>query len=216
MPRPEALIVDWYGVLTVGIDDAMSAWCESDGIDYPAFRTAMAEWFGEEGYLEATYNPVHGLERGELKVPDFEEQLVQRLRRPDGSALPPEGLLARMFARFEHKQDMAGLVLRARRAGIATALLSNSWGDHYLRHGWDDMFDVVVISGEVGMRKPEPRIFEYALSRLDVSASQCVFVDDTPGNVRAAAALGLVGVHHTGYEETAAELEALFGVPLAR
>ena len=215
MGSPRALIVDWYGVLTVGLDDAMTAWCDDDGIDYPAFRTAMAEWFGDEGYAEALYNPVHALERGELQVPDFEHQLVRRLQRSNGSAPPPEGLLARMFSRFEHKADMAGLVRRARLAGIATALLSNSWGDHYLRHGWDDMFDVVVISGEVGMRKPEARIFQLALEELDAAAGDCVFVDDTMGNVRAAVDLGLVGVHHTSYEQTAVELEAIFGVQLA-
>ena len=215
MQRPRALIVDWYGVLTVGLDDAMTAWCDDDGIEYPAFRTAMAEWFGDEGYAEALYNPVHALERGELEVPDFEHQLVRRLRRSDGSPLPPEGLLARMFSRFEHKADMAGLVRRARLAGLATALLSNSWGDHYLRHGWDEMFDVVVISGEVGMRKPEARIFVRTLELLNASAGECVFVDDTVGNVRAAAELGVIGVHHTSYQQTAEELEAIFGVPLA-
>ncbi|MFZ0324882.1 MAG: HAD-IA family hydrolase [Actinomycetes bacterium] len=215
MPGPRALIVDWYGVLTVGIDDAMSAWCEDDGIEYPEFRVAMAEWFGDAGYAEATFNPVHALERGELEVPDFEEQLVERLRRSDGTALPAEGLLVRMFARFEHRADMAGLVLRARAAGRATALLSNSWGDQYLRSGWDEMFDVVVISGEVGMRKPESRIFLHTAERLGLDPHECVFVDDTLTNVRAAAELGLIGVHHRSYAETAAELEAIFGVRLA-
>ena len=64
----------------------------------------------------------------------------------------------------EHAQDMSGLVRRARLAGVRTALLSNSWGDQYLRDGWQDMFDAVVISGEVGMRKPE---------RADLRAHPC-------------------------------------------
>jgi FMN phosphatase YigB (HAD superfamily) len=209
------LLVDWYGVLTEGLDSAMTAWCEADGLDYQAFRVAMAEWFGETGYLEATYNPVHALERGELEVPDFERRLAARLRRPDGSAVPAEGLLARMFERFGHAPDMAGLVLRARHAGLRTGLLSNSWGDHYLRHGWDDMFDVVVISGEVGMRKPEERIFRHALERIGLPAEQCVFVDDHLANVEVAASLGMVAVHHSDYSTTAAELEALFGRSLA-
>jgi putative hydrolase of the HAD superfamily len=109
---------------------------------------------------------------------------------------------------------MSGLVLRARRAGLRTGLLSNSWGNAYPREGWDEMFDAIVISGEVGMRKPEPAIFHHALELLDVAPGETVFVDDLRVNILAAAELGLVGVHHTSYDETAAELEALFGVPL--
>ena len=209
------LLVDWYGVLTEGLDGALAAWCEDDGLPYQAFREAMADWFGEAGYLDATYNPVHALERGELAVPDFEQRLAERLRRADGTNVPAEGLLTRMFQRFDHVPDMAGLVLRARRAGLRTGLVSNSWGDHYLRDGWDDMFDVVVISGEVGMRKPEPQMFQHALDLIGLPPGECVFVDDHPANVRAAAQLGLVAVRHTGYQTTRQELEALFGVSLA-
>jgi putative hydrolase of the HAD superfamily len=76
------------------------------------------------------------------------------------------------------------------------------------------MFDVVVISGEVGMRKPEPRIFAHTLAELGLAADECVFVDDHEANIRAAAALGLVGVWHRTYEQTAAELEVLLDRPL--
>jgi putative hydrolase of the HAD superfamily len=76
------------------------------------------------------------------------------------------------------------------------------------------MFDAIVISGEVGMRKPEPEIFEHVLDRLGVRAEETVFVDDLDHNVRAAADLGIVAVHHTSYDATAAELGDLFGVHL--
>jgi putative hydrolase of the HAD superfamily len=76
------------------------------------------------------------------------------------------------------------------------------------------MFDANVISGEVGMRKPEPEIFAHALDLLGVEAKQTVFVDDLRVNVTAAVELGFVGVHHVTYDETASELEALFGLPL--
>jgi len=92
--------------------------------------------------------------------------------------------------------------------------LSNSWGNAYPREGWDEMFDAIVISGEVGMRKPEPAIFAHALDLLGVEAAQTVFVDDLRVNVTAATELGFVGVHHVTYDQTASELEALFGVPL--
>ena len=95
-------------------------------------------------------------------------------------------------------------------AGIRTALLSNSWGNDYPREGWADMFDVVVISGEVGMRKPDREIFELVLNRIGLTAAECVFIDDIPRNVTAAAQVGLVGIVHRSFDETAGELESLF------
>lgn len=193
----------------------MRAWSELDDIDYAHFQDAMSLWFGDFGGFEARYNPVHALERGELEVPDFEIELARILTRRDGNPVRAEGLVERMFGRFAHAPDMSGLVHRAKAAGIRTALLSNSWGDQYLRDGWQDMFDVVVISGEVGMRKPEPAIFEHTLSELGLPATACVFVDDHAANIVAGAALGLVGIVHQDYEQTAAELELLFGCRLA-
>jgi HAD superfamily hydrolase (TIGR01509 family) len=122
--------------------------------------------------------------------------------------------MQRMFDQFVSAPAMAALVLRARRAGLRTGLLSNSWGNEYPREGWDDMFDVIVISGEVGMRKPDRAIFDHTVELLGIPAAETVFVDDLAANVRAAADAGLVGVHHTSYDETLAELEALFGIPL--
>lgn len=193
----------------------MRDWSEQDDIDYDHFQEAMSEWFGDFGGFEARFNPVHALERGELEVPDFEGQLARRLTRRDGRPVAAEGLVRRMFSRFSHASDMAGLVRRARLLGIRTALLSNSWGDQYLRDGWHDMFDVVVISGEVGMRKPEAQIFRHTVNELGLAPSSCAFVDDHRANVHAAADVGLVGVWHQSYEQTASELEALFGQTLA-
>ena len=119
-----------------------------------------------------------------------------------------------MFDQFEHEPFMAALVLRAKRAGLRTGLLSNSWGNEYPREGWDQMFDAVVISGEVGMRKPEPQIYRHVLDLLGVRPEETVFVDDLQPNLGAAEAMGIVTVHHTSYDDTATTLEGLFGVPL--
>ncbi len=214
MVELRGLIVDFYGVLTDGIDSAMRAWSDLDDIDYLHFQDAMADWFGDFGGFEARFNPVHALERGEMEVPDFEAELARRLRRRGGDPVRAEGLVERMFSRFGHAPDMAGLVRRAKTSGLRTALLSNSWGDQYLRDGWHDMFDAVVISGEVGMRKPERQIFEHTVKQLGLPPRTCVFVDDHRANIEAAASLGLVGVWHQSYEQTAAELETLFDRPL--
>jgi putative hydrolase of the HAD superfamily len=192
----------------------MADWAADDGIDYAHFSAVMGQWLGPEARFEATYNPVHALERGELEVPEFEQHLAQQLWQGSGTAPSPDGMVDRMFARFEHAPDMAGLVRRAHESGLRTALLSNSWGNSYPRDGWDEMFDAVVISGEVGMRKPEHRIYMHTAALLKLDPGECVFVDDLPPNVNAAVEVGMVGVLHNDYEATAAELEVLFDLPL--
>jgi len=210
-----ALIVDWGGVLTTSLGPTFEQWAAEDGIDYPHYRSVMAELLGPVGALEAGINPIHALERGELEVADFEVQLAARLRRTDGAPVNGKGLVDRMFERFSHAPDMNGLVRRGRALGLRTALLSNSWGNTYPREGWSEMFDQVVISGEVGMRKPELDIYRHTTKLLGIEPTEAVFVDDLPINVQAAVRLGMVGVLHVDYESTRAELEALFDLPLS-
>ena len=210
----KGLIVDYGGVLTSALQDTMSAWAESDGIVIEDFSTAMKDWLGTSYGNEARTNPIHALERGEIEIPHFEEQLAARLRTRDGRPVEAEGLLTRMFAGFEHQPVMFEVLRKARAASIQTALLSNSWGMDYPREGWDELFDAVGISGEVGMRKPEPEIFLRAAEELALPTEQCVFVDDLTPNVRGAVAVGMVGVHHVDPEQTVAELEAIFGIAL--
>ena len=214
MPPPRALVVDWGGVLTEPLEPSMRAWAEIDDVDFDSYLAVMRSWLGDHQGDLATTNPIAALERGEIEVPHFEEQLAERLSTHSGHSVPAAGLLQRMFDQFAGEPAMAALVLRARRAGLLTGLLSNSWGNTYPREGWDEMFHTIVISGEVGMRKPDREIFEHTLDLLGVEAGEAVFVDDLPANVRAAVEFGLVGVHHTSYDETAAELEAIFGIPL--
>ena len=211
--RPHGLVVDWGGVLTTGIGDAFGAWAAAEGIDYGHYLAVLKTWIGPDAVDPAT-NPMHALERGELEVPDFEQRLAQALSE-HGSRVRAEGLLRRMFAGLElAEESMVGLVRRAKAAGLRTALLSNSWGNDYPREGWDTMFDAVVISGEVGMRKPEHRIYHHVLERLGLSPSEAVMVDDLQPNLAAAVEVGMVGVLHRSYDETLVELEAVFGIEL--
>jgi epoxide hydrolase-like predicted phosphatase len=209
-----ALVVDFGGVLTTPLQDSMQAWCEDDEIDVALFRRVMREWLGTSYGDEAESNPVHALERGEMAIPDFERELARRLHTHDGRQVDPDGLLARMFAGFRHEHSMFDAVVRAHEHGIRTALLSNSWGNDYPREQWGDAFDAVVISGEVGMRKPEPAIYLHTARLLGLEPAACVFVDDLPPNVRGAVDVGMVGVRHVTAEQTIGELEALFGLTL--
>jgi putative hydrolase of the HAD superfamily len=207
------LLVDYGGVLTTPLADATAAWLRADGIDPERFSRLMRRWLA----TDADSNAVHDLETGRMSAVDFERRLAAELL--DGTADPgirPQaaGMLARMFAGFRPEATMMEIVRTARRAGVRTGLLSNSWGPDYPREGWDTLFDTVVISGEVGLRKPDPAIYRLAAERLGLPPEQVVFVDDLAPNVRAAVAVGMVGVHHTDVDRTADELEILLGVSL--
>jgi putative hydrolase of the HAD superfamily len=215
MTEPTALIVDYGGVLTAPLGNTMDAWFAADAIDPDAFRSAMRDWLGLSESTAAAVSPIHALERGEVDPAEFERQLAARLATTHGGPVNPVGLLRRMFAGYgagSGPPPLLEAVRRIKAAGFATALLSNSWGMDYPRDGWSELFDVVVISGEVGMRKPEPEIYQLTCDRLGVAAEQCVFVDDLRPNVRAAAELGMTGVHHTSDAETLTALGELFGV----
>jgi len=207
----KGLVLDWGGVLTNGIDAAFASWAQADGVIADHLGLVLREAFTSDDSDEP--NPVHALERGEIDAAQFETRLAAELAR-HGSAVPAQGLLARMFAGIAPSDSMLGLVARVKEAGLRTAVLSNSWGNEYPTQGWDELFDAVVISGEVGMRKPEPRIFHHVLGLIGLSAAECVFVDDLAHNVTAAVELGFVGVVHRSYDETALELEAILGMSL--
>jgi len=201
------LIVDWGGVLTMPIHIAIGNWLKASGVDQDHYGSVVRAWVAP---VPPDSSPVHRLERGELAVDEFERLLSAALAR-EGSVVDAEGLVSTMFADLAIYEDsMTSLVTRAHAAGIRTGLLSNSWGNDYDRSDWDEMFDAVVISGEVGLRKPEPEIFELALERIGLPAGECVFVDDMAHNITAAQQAGLAGIIHRAFDQTARELEPLF------
>ena len=203
----QGLIVDWGGVLTMPIHSAISGWLQVTGVDRDHYGAVVRRWVEPP---PGEVSPVHRLERGEIAVEEFEHLLSAALAQ-EGSTVEAAGLIGQMFADLAIYEDsMTSLVTRAHAAGVRTALLSNSWGNEYDRSDWHEMFDTVVISGEVGMRKPERAIFELALDRIGLPAGECVFVDDVAPNIAAAAEAGLVGIVHRTFDETARELEALF------
>ncbi|CCB71853.1 HAD family hydrolase [Streptantibioticus cattleyicolor] len=207
-----ALLVDWGGVLTQPFYAGIAEWAARDGVDADAFHALLARHLGPGAPGGAAASVFHRVERGEVPVAELEVTLAESLRRPDGTGPPAEGLIQRMFQPFTMAGAMVELVRRVRASGAAVALLSNSWGHTYDRTGWDGLFDEVVISCEVGMRKPEPEIYRYTARRLGVAPRRCVFLDDLGRNVRAAAAVGMTAVQHTSVEESSRELARFFDV----
>ena len=117
--------------------------------------------------------------------------------------------LKRMFGGATPDPAMVELVRKARAAGLHTALLSNSWGEGYPKDLLVELFDTVVISGRVGLRKPDERIYRHTLDQIGVEASRAVFFDDAPVNVDAARAVGMHAFRHTTADDTRAHLATL-------
>jgi putative hydrolase of the HAD superfamily len=210
------IITDWGGVLTTPILTTVRAWIDADGIDWESYRAVMRAWVFQAYDAAGDPNPIHALERGECSAAEFEQLLADQLLRTDGAAVAADGLLRRMFAASLPVPAMYDTIRALRAAGFSTALLSNSWGcDEYPRGDFPGLFDTVVLSGEVGMRKPEQEIFLHAAQTLGLEPAECVFVDDMEANVAAARACGMTGVLHSETATTAQALQDLFGVPLA-
>ncbi len=204
----KAVITDWGGVLTPPLDETIAAWLAADRIDAERYRVVMRGWV-RQAYDGAGTNPIHGLEDGSLPTGEFERLLAAELLTVEGGPVAAAGLLTRMFGAFAPVEPMYAALRAVRAAGARTALLSNSWGNVYPRDLFAGVFDEVVISCEVGLRKPDERIFRHTLDLLGSQAAECVFIDDIDHNVRAAEALGLHGVHHTSADSTIAELRGL-------
>lgn len=202
MPEPErcALLVDFGGVLTTSVTRSFRAVCTELGLPPELAKEAFLEAYasGHEGD-----GPVHRMEKGEISVDEFAAGLAQIMSERSGVDVPPQGLVQKLFSLMELDEAMFTAVAGARRAGIRTGLLSNSWGsENYPHHRFDELFDTLVISGDVGIRKPDPAIFALAAERLALDPGACVFVDDLDKNIEAAEEAGMTGILHRSAETT--------------
>lgn len=202
----EAVVLDYGGVMTTPTADSIARWLAADGIDPQSFSRTLKSWLSRDA---PAGTPVHRLETGELSADEFGELLAAELVRHDGEPVAAEGILGRLFAGMRVEETMFALVADLRGLGVRVGLLSNSWGSTYPRARITEAFDRVVISGEVGLRKPQPEIYRLALDGLGVPAERTVFVDDAEPNLVGARRVGLRTVLHTGPAATRAALAAL-------
>jgi putative hydrolase of the HAD superfamily len=197
------LLIDFGGVLTTDVFASFQAFCEAEGLSPQAIRERFR---GDPGAREL----LEGLETGRIDEAEFEPRFAKLL-----GVERHQGLIDRLFARMRPDHAMLDAVRAARRAGVRTGLISNSWSvDHYDRELLEELFHGTVISAREGIRKPSPEIYELGARRIGLPPAACVFVDDLPGNLKPAAALGMATVHHTSAEETIPRLERLLGVAL--
>jgi putative hydrolase of the HAD superfamily len=167
-------------------------------------------------YDRDTDHPWHRLERGEIPLLDARQQIM-KLASDAGLAFDPLVILARMARGGGAREVVVAATRRLRERGLRTALVTNNARE--FSAGWRslipiaELFDAVIDSSEVGVRKPDPAIFALALRELGgVAPEETVFLDDFPGNVAAARALGMHGVLVEDDPSGAlAELERLLG-----
>jgi putative hydrolase of the HAD superfamily len=196
------LLVDWGGVLTTDLFASFASFCEAEGLEAAKVRDLFR-------HDEAARDLLIDFECGRVDEPGFERRFAPMLGVGD------EGLVDRMFAGTAPDARMLGAVKAARDGGVRTGLISNSWGvDRYPKELMDELFDGLVISGLVGIRKPAPEIYAMGAEAVGLAPEECIFVDDLGFNLKPAKELGMATVLHTDAEQTIAELEELLGLEL--
>lgn len=204
------LLVDYGGVLTASVGRSFRQFERDHDLPKGTVLRSLQAAYGE-GQED---NPIARFERGEIELEDFEAELGGKLVAA-GYAVAHEGIVERLFGGTVVDEEMWFVVARARAGGVRTGLLSNSWGvEGYPRDRLEEHFDVLVISGEVGLRKPSPAIFLLAADRLGLDPADCAFVDDLDRNVEVARELGMFGVLHRDAARTAEQLSSFLGLPL--
>ena len=165
--------------------------------DHPA-EEVMAVMLGD--YASDTDHPWHRLERGEISLDDYRTSIGRMIAEAGFTMRDPQPSNPRSGLNFEFVRSdaMYGLVHDLKDHGCRLGVLTNNIRE--FRDRWrslmdfDTLFDDVVDSHEVGLRKPHPAIYELSLSRLGARAEEAAFLDDMDVNVRAASALGIHGV----------------------
>jgi putative hydrolase of the HAD superfamily len=203
-----AVICDFGGVLTTPLVGAFAAVREQSGASVEELSGAMAR------VTEATgRHPLFDLERGVISEAHFLRRLEDEL---DGE-VNLDGFRETYFSALHPNQAMIDYMGGLRQRGLRTAILTNNvreWEPLWRAKlpDLDRTFEVVVDSAFVGMRKPEPEIYELTLERLGgVRAEECVFIDDTEANCATARWLGMHAVHFVETERAIAEIEATLG-----
>jgi epoxide hydrolase-like predicted phosphatase len=194
------LLIDFGGVLTTSVWDSFADFCRQKGLQ----EDAVKRLFREDPEALAD---LRALETGAIQEDEFERRFSKRLGLDEAA-----DLIDSMFRGMLPSEPMVGAVRAARGAGVPTGLVSNSWStSHYDRALLAELFDVVVISAEVGLHKPQPEIYLLAAERLGHAPADCVFVDDLRENCAGAEAVGMTAILHRDPAATIAQLEELLG-----
>jgi putative hydrolase of the HAD superfamily len=201
-----AVISDFGGVLTNRLIEAFTAYQDHSGISMEHLGQGMqiiAERDGE--------SPLFRLERGEVSEVDFLEELADALSEVLGHRPRLHRFSEIYFEALRGNEPMIALMRELRERGYRMAILTNNvreWEEKWRsKLPVDEIFEVIVDSAWVGMRKPQPEIYRLVLDQLgSVAAEECLFVDDNELNVEAAQRLGMTAVHFRSNEQAIADI----------
>jgi putative hydrolase of the HAD superfamily len=204
-PAVAAVFFDFAGVLTSSLFDSFSAFCAEAGLPHDDAARSLAEDPLAAAGLAA-------FERGEGSHADFESALAASLSARNAPvSVNPAGLVGRLTAGLRPDPEMLALVERTRKL-VPVALVSNSFGlEMYDGYDLQRRFDALILSSDVGVRKPSRAIYRRAAERVAVAPEACVMVDDLEINVAGARRAGLRGILHRTAAETASQLAEALG-----
>jgi len=207
-----AVICDFGGVLTSPLLGAFAAFQDDSGVSVEQLGRAMLA--GSEELNGA--HPLYELECGRIS----EERFLDLLRGGLADELGHRPKLHRFKETFFDglipNAPMIELMAELRDGGYRMAMLTNNvreWEPLWrAKLPVDEIFETVVDSAFVGMRKPDPEIYELTLSRLEgIEFDECIFIDDTKVNCVAARELGIVSVHFRDNEQAIPEIRSALG-----
>jgi putative hydrolase of the HAD superfamily len=212
-----ALLVDYGGVLTTSVTTSFAAFCLATGVNPERLKVLMAAAYPgpEGGDADPSASLIPLLETGAIPAEEFDRRLADVLSEGMAEPLDATGLSSRMLAGVRPDERMIEAIRRAQAQGVKTGLISNTWTLSDSPSVMLDIFDVRVLSGAEGVRKPEPEIYLRTAARLGIATDECVFVDDLPSNVEGARAVGMAGVLHRDAAITIPKLEELLGIRLS-
>jgi putative hydrolase of the HAD superfamily len=206
------VISDFGGVLTTPLIQSFAAVQDRTGVPFEELGEAMARIERDEGK-----HPLYELEKGNVSEEAFLGKLGDYLEPALGHRPELHRFREIYFDALHPNDPMIELMREVKGEGRRMAMLTNNvreWEPLWRSMlPVDEIFEVVVDSGFVGMRKPEPEIYELTLERLGgVPAAECLFIDDADVNVEAARELGMAGVHYRHNDQAIAEIRAALGL----
>jgi len=203
-----AIVSDFGGVLTTPLAGSFQGFADKSGVQLEALGQALAALHERDGA-----NPLHELECGRMSESAFVEGLRASLCELLGREVELAALADTLWEGLFPNETMIAFMGLLRREGYRMALLTNNVREWELR--WrslapiDEIFELVVDSAFVGVRKPEPEIYELTVAGLGVPAAECLFVDDIEINCAAARAAGMSAVVFRDTDQAIAEVRAL-------
>jgi putative hydrolase of the HAD superfamily len=206
----EVVVSDFGGVLTTPLLHTFAALQEEDGIDSGAMGGALRRIAERDGR-----HPLYELECGRMTEHDFLAGLGAQLREDLGRDVEMHSFAERYFGHLEPNDAMIAFLRELRGRGYRLAMLTNNVREWEPR--WramlpvDELFELVVDSAFVGLRKPDPAIYRLTCDRLGVAPEHCLFVDDIEVNCAAAAELGMAAVLFRSSEQAIAEMREALG-----